>query len=134
MLEIDEISLKAITSAIDETIKLIDEKKDIRLVTSFMGNVSNKIRATSEIRETPENGFVSLVFSVLSTSISENLKAKDEEWFELNKELCNQCSDQIRNFLRGMKSSFESKSFEEATNVLKTFAFTLTQIINRMSD
>lgn len=134
MLEIDELSLNAITSAIDETIQLIEENKDIRIVASSLGNVSNKIRAMSEIKETPDNEFVSFIFTVLSFNISESFKDKEEEWFELNKELCNQCVNHVKNLLQGMKKSLMAKNFEETMDVFKTAVFTLMQALSRMSD
>jgi hypothetical protein len=134
LLEIDEPSLKAIISAIDETLSLINEKKDIRIVASSLLNVGNKVRAMSEIKETPDNGFVSYVFFVLAGTISAAVRNQEDEWFELNKELCSQCLDHIKNLLQGMKTGLSSKSFEETISALKTSVFAIMQAISRMSD
>lgn len=131
MLEIDETTLKAITSTIDETIKAVDEKKDIRIVSNSLGNVGNKIRALAEIRETPDNLLFSLTFHFLSGFLMNTFGDQEEEWYELNKELCDDSLSKIRILLSGMKSSLEAKSFEKAIDVFKASFFALWPIIRR---
>ena len=134
MLEIDDASSKAISSSIDEALKLIDEKKDIRIIVSSVGKVYNKIRGWSELTETPDNGFVSFVFMMIIATIGGALEGKEEEWFELNKELTAECLGHVKNLLKGIKASLTSKSFDEAVTALKTGTFVINQTIVRMSD
>jgi hypothetical protein len=134
MLEIDEVSLNAINSSIDEAMKLINEKKDIRIVSSMVSKVGNKIRAMYELRETPDNAFVSFVFSLISGTVVHAFEDKEDKWFAINKDLCDECLHSLKNLLQGIKVSFKSKNFEEAVTVLKASVFTLLQVITRMSD
>lgn len=134
MLEIDDASLKTISSSIDEALKLVDEKKDIRIVVSSIGKVYNKIRGWSELTETPDNGFVSVIFAIVYGTLSSALEHKEEEWFALNRELTGECLVHVKNLLLGIKSSLTSRSFDEAITVLKTSTFVINQTIVRMSD
>lgn len=127
------MSLKAIFSTIDETTKIANEKKDIRIVISALGNVSDKIRAMSEIRDTPDNRFVSLVFYVLVGLVTTTFEGQEEAWYVLNRELSDQCRSQIIILLNGMRSSLEAKNFEKAIDVLKTSCFALYPIIRKTS-
>jgi uncharacterized phage-like protein YoqJ len=134
LLEIDEVSCKAIQGSIEETLKLIEEKKDIRIVTSSLGTTANKIRAMAELRETPDNEFVSLVFTVFVSTASEAFKDKDQEWLKANRDVCDQCQSIIEKLLQGMKSVLKSKDFIETVDVLKISWFSLSHILDRTPD
>lgn len=134
MLEIDEVSRKAIQVSIEETLKLIEEKKDIRIVTSSLATTANKIRAMAELRETPDNEFLSFVFTIMVSTVSEAFKGRDQEWFKANRDICDQCQRVIEKLLQGMKSVLKSKDFGEAADLLKISWFSLSHIIDRIPD
>ena len=123
MLEVDETTLKAVTSAIDEVLSLIEAKKDIRIVIAILPKVSNRIRAMAEIRETPDNRFASYIISHFLRDVQLRFVDQDEDWYQLNKEHVDQCLLHLKNLLNGLKTSFNSKSFEKAIDVIKMFFF-----------
>lgn len=127
MLEVDETTLEAITSAIDEGLSLIEAKKDIRIVTAMFPKVSNRIRAMAEIRETPDNRFVSFLITYFLRDVRIRFEDQDEDWYRLNKESIDQCMLQLKNFLTGLKTSFHSKSFEKTMDIIKMFFFAYYQ-------
>ena len=123
MLEIDETTRQAVNSAIDEFLSLAEAKKDIRMTSGALVKVSNKIRAMAELKETPDNRLVSFLIQYFITDVTRRLEGEDEEWFELNKELLDQCLQHMKNLMTSLKSSFESKSFEKAIDAIKMFFF-----------
>ena len=127
MLEIDEPTLEAITSAIDELLSLAEEKKDLRIVSASLAKVGNKIRAMAEIRDTPDNRFVAFIVQAFFSDMIRRFEDKDEEWYQFNKELADQCLLQAKNLLTGLKSSLSSKSFEKTIDVIKIFFFAYWQ-------
>jgi hypothetical protein len=134
LLEIDEVSRKAISASIVEVFKLLDEKKDIRIVLSSLGTTANKIRAMAELLETPDNEFLSFVFTVIVSMVGERFKEKDQEWFDANKDICDECKSIITKFLQGITHALESSDFQEAVNVLKTSWFSLSHLLDRIPD
>lgn len=123
MLEIDETTLQAINAAIDKFLSLAEAKKDIRLMSGTLSSVGNKIRAMAELKETPDNRFVAFLTQFLISDIFKRLEGQDEEWFELNKELLDQCLQHTKNFMTGLKSSINSKSFDKVIDTIKMFFF-----------
>ena len=127
MLEIDDLTLKTITSTIDELLSIAEEKKDLRIVSASLTKVANKIRAMAEIRETPDNRFVAFIVQYFFYDIARRFEERDDEWYQFNKELVDQCLLQIKNFLTGLKSSLNAKSFEKTIDVIKIFFFAYWQ-------
>ena len=127
MLEIDETTLQAINSAIDEFISLAEAKKDIRLTSGAVAKISNKIRAMAELKETPDNRFISFLIQYLFRHLLVHFEGEDEEWFELNKETLDQCLQHLKNLMTSLKSSFTSKSFEKAIDAIKMYFFAYWQ-------
>ena len=129
MLEIDETTLNAINSAIDEILSLVAEKKDIRIITARLPKVSNTIRAAAEIRETPDNRFISYIVNHFLLDIRYRFENQKEEWFRLNKEVIDASVLQLKNLLIGLKSSLNNKSFEKTIDVIKMFVFAYWQTV-----
>lgn len=127
MLEVDKTALEAITSAIDEAVSLIEERKDIRIVSAMLPRVSNRIRAMAELRDTPDNRFVAFLVQFFATDIGYRFEEQDEEWYRLNKEAVDQCLVQLKNLLTGLKSGLNAKSFEKTVDALKMFYFAYYQ-------
>lgn len=132
MLEMDEATLKSINSSIDEAIRISNEKKDIRKTLASLGNVTNKVRAMAELREIPDNRFVSVVLNILYGTVAAMFGERDEEWFESNKDLCDNCLTQTKILLNGLKSGIGKKSFEETVNVLKAFLFAAWPLLQQL--
>ena len=133
MLQADEATLATIITTIDETIKTINEKRDIRLISSMLTKFGNKIRAMAEIKETPNNRFVAYLVQDMFNDIRTRFQGREEEWYELNKETTAECVTHLKNLLTSLKSSIQAKSFEKTVDAMKMFFFAYWQIILRTS-
>ena len=133
LLEVDETTLKVISSSIDEALSLIEGNKDIRIISARLPKVANTIRAMAEINDTPDNRFAQFLVTHFLYDFSLRFASKEEEWYKLNKESVDQCILHLKNLLTGLQSSFNSKSFEKTIDTIKMFFFAYYQATSGLS-
>ena len=115
-------------SAIDDVVSLIQEEKDIRMISAMLPKVSNKFRAVAEMTDTPDNRFTSFLLHLVNQLVATYFEGESKDWYELNKEAISECTAQLKNYLTGLRDALTSKSFEKTIDVIKMFHFAFYQI------
>ncbi|RLI19382.1 hypothetical protein DRO47_06405 [Candidatus Bathyarchaeota archaeon] len=127
MLEVNDEALRMINSSIDEVLTMINESEDIRKIIASLPKIGHKIRAMAEIKDTPDNRFLSFIIGFLIATCRAYLEDKEMSWYELNKETLAECTIALKNFLTNLKSAINEKSFEKAIDAAKMFYYEFYQ-------
>jgi len=117
-LETTEEMTKKVAETISSVLKSLETKEDIRKTMPLLGEVVEKIRAVSEIYETPENIFVSyLVWAQISSFT--NFDGLPDEWYKLNADAIDKLRELMKAFFENIKDGFEKKNTDFIVEYIK---------------